>query len=345
LQKAAENVTSSLMRHYRKAAAPLLLFFAFGGATPAHAGVRVVEPWVDLGEVRAGVRLTRVFDVANDGPESAEIVAVNGSCGCLKPMVEPALIPARGTAKLTMSINTLGQGAGVHSWSARVRYRVKGMEDKERELAAAVSARIITEVTVQPAALTIAATGSLTQLVTLTDLRATSLAITAVDTSTAGLQARLLRQGRDPEGRWIGRIQLDVTAALAPGRHSAALSIYTDDPVYRRLEVPVTIIKESARSITAIPEAVVLGPAAGESASALVRLHSLNDRAVRISKIETGHPALTFTWAAGPGSDVTLRLHFDPARWTGGDTGATAQIHLDSPMREVLPLPVRVQHP
>jgi hypothetical protein len=307
--------------------------------TSAGAGVRIIEPAVDIAEVRAGIVLARTFEVANDGPANAEILEVRGSCGCLKPQCEPRIIAPHGKAKLTLTINTLGQGAGPHSWSARLRYRADG---KENDLAAVVSAQVITEVTVQPAELTIIARGTITQLVTLTDIREKHLQMTTVATTTRGLKAHLLGQGHDAQRRWTAKIQLDVTAELEPGRHTETLSLYTDDPSYQQLRVPVTIIKTSGSSVTAVPEQVVLQAAPGAPASCLVRLRASGTRPVRIARIDTGNPALTCKWAAGPGQDATLRIQLDRSRWND-DLDATVRIHFESPAGEILPLAVAIR--
>jgi hypothetical protein len=320
----------------------LLLLYGIWGAPPVWAGVRVTVPALEIGEVRAGVQVTRIFELVNDGPGNAEIVAVRGSCGCLNPQVEPRIIPPNGKAKLTLSINTLGQGAGPHSWSARLRCRADG---KESDLSAIVKAHVITEITVQPAALTIVATGARTDIVTLIDLRRNALAVTSVETSTPGLKARLLSPGRDTQGRRTEKIQLDVTGELKSGRHVETLSIYTNDPVYQHLQVLVTIIKQSASSTAAVPDEVTLRPAPGQAASCLVRLHSWGAGAVRINKVETGDPALTCKWAEGPGQDATLRIQLDPAAWTGGELEATALIHLEGYGEEIVRLPIHVRRP
>jgi hypothetical protein len=325
----------------RQSAVALLgLLLAGRGTTLCWAGVRVAQASVQLGEVRAGTQVTHVFELVNEGPASAEILEVRGSCGCLTPQVEPRIISPHGTAKLQLSMNTLGQGAGPHSWTARVHYRTEG---KEHDLAAVVSARVITEVIVQPAALTIVGTGAMTQMVTVTDLRVKAFTITALETSTPGLRARMLGQGRDRAGDCTTRIQLDVAADLKAGRHVEALSLYTNDADYRCLRIPVTIIKQSAASAVAIPDEVTLRPRPGQGASCLVRVHTPGVEAVRISAAESGNPALTCIWVAGPGHDATLRIQLDPARWTGSDLDATVRVHLDTPAREVLPVHVQVR--
>jgi hypothetical protein len=318
----------------------LLLAFAAVDTSPLWADLRVSQPRMDVSQIRAGVPLTRTFELANTGVAEAEILDVHTSCGCLEPQVEPRIVPVGGTAKLTLSIRTLGQGSGAHTWRARVRYRADG---KEGELAVAICARVTAEVIVQPAALTIASRGTMSQTVTLTDIRAMPLRITAVEPSTPRLRARLLGQGRDERGHWVGKICLDLAGELEPGRHVETLSIYTNDPVYPQLKVPVTIIRQSVAAVSALPEQVELRAAPGQSASCLVRLRARGDQPVRIRKIDAGHAALTCTWAAGPGADATLRVQLDSRRWNGEDVDATLQVHLETPAGESVSLPVRVR--
>jgi hypothetical protein len=288
---------------------------------------------VDLGDVKSGLPLTHSFELINDSPEAVEILETRASCGCLIGKVEPRIIPAGERAALVLRMHTLGQAAGPHSWKATLRYRHEGVE---KETTVGISVRLVTEVTVQPATLTLITEGILDQLVTLTDRRSEPLKVVGVQTSTTALQARLLDQGQGS-----AHIQLETGQTLAPGRHEEILTIDTDDPGYRQLQVPVTIIKTS-RTVTALPARVELQTRAGESASCLVRLCSGSDEVVTISKIEAGHPALTCRWAPGPANQATVKIQLDPGQWTGHDLESTVTIHLAGSSKETLTIPVFV---
>src|SRR5262249_47286546 len=158
---------------------------------------------------------------------------------------------------------------------------------------------LVTEVTVQPATLTLITDGNLTQLVTLTDQRQQPLRVVGVQTSNPGLQARLLDQHQGS-----AHIQLEAASTLASGRHDELLTIDTNDAGYRQLQVPVTIIKTS-QTVSAIPARVELLAKEGEPASCLVRLRSDSEKVITVSKIESNHAALTCRWAPGPGNHAT----------------------------------------
>src|SRR5262245_608534 len=179
-------------------------------ASSLRADLRLAEPVVDLGEIRAGVRLTKTVSLVNGPASVAEVVEVRGSCGCVSPRVEPRVLPPGGVASLQLSINTLGEGAGPHAWKVAIRYR-QGNEIKDIELS--LRAKIITEITIQPASMTLVTEGGLTQTVLLTDLRPAPMKVKQVVASADFLRARLFEQG--PDGKtWTAKILLEVAREL-----------------------------------------------------------------------------------------------------------------------------------
>ena len=92
---------------------------------------------------------------------------------------------------------------------------------------------------VQPAALTLFTEGTLRHEITLTDLRPTPLRITAVQTIIAGVKAHALEPERNAQGQTVTKIIVEASADLPPGRHEDTLTIFTDDPAYRQLQLPV----------------------------------------------------------------------------------------------------------
>ncbi|HMF17543.1 MAG TPA: DUF1573 domain-containing protein, partial [Gemmataceae bacterium] len=308
---------------------PLVLLLAAQARSELH----VSAPVLDLGEVKSGLPLIHSFELINTGPGVVEILETRASCGCLIGKVEPRTIQPAKSGTLVLRMHTLGQAAGPHTWKATVQYRQRGME---KEITVGVHVCLVTEVTVQPATLTLFTAGNLTQLVTVTDRRPKPLRVVGVQTSTSGLKAKLLKQGSGS-----AQIQVEIDQSLTGGRHDEILTIDTDDVGYRQLEVPVTVIKTS-QSVTAIPAKVELNARVGQSASCLIRLRSESEKAVTISNIETGNPGLTCRWAPGPDSQATVRIQLDSEHWANQGLEGTVTIHLTSPNQETLVIPVSV---
>jgi uncharacterized protein DUF1573 len=315
----------------------LVIVLALQTTATARAVIRVFQPEKDLGLVRAGMRLSTTFDFVNDGPLPVEILEVRPGCGCLVASIEPRLLEPGRHGTLTLNANTLGQAAGPHVWTATLRCRL-GTET--RDLSVRLRATIITEVSVQPATLTIVTGGQLTQDIVLTDQRPQPLSITGLKSSSPCLHARLVEQHRDDQGRWVGRIKLEVLDALPAGKHETIVSIFTSDPAYADLQVRVTLIKESSPPIRAAPERIVFQRS--DRLPRFVRVRSAGDRAVEVEKIESTNGSVTCRWAPGPGNQATVRIQ--PTTANPEDrTDTTVRIHVMSPVRTTIAIPVVFQ--
>lgn len=299
--------------------------------------VRFVDTEVDLGEVRAGIRLNRELALLNDGADEATILEVRGSCGCLAASVEPAVLAPGGQGRLLVRLNTLGEGAGPHAWKASVRYR-QGGQVKDVEMT--LRARIISEITVQPASLTLVTQGGKSQSVVLTDHRPQPMKIKSVATTASFLKGTLLGQGQDTRGNWTAKIALDIGPDVPSGRHDQVLSIYSDDPLYGELRVPVVVIKATAAaSVTADPPSVRFSRD-GQTTSRMVRLRPASGHTIQIEKVDVDDPALTCKWASGPERDVFLRIQADFSHVGAVPRRTVVNVHLTAPAHEVLTIPV-----
>src|SRR5262249_22627810 len=221
-----------------------------GMPSAARADLRFLGPVVDVGEVRSGVPLSHPFAFVNDGPGVAEITEVRPGCGCLMPRLPQRRVGPGEHGVVHADLNTLGQSAGPHTWRLHVRYRC-GPAEGEAELT--VTARVVTEVTVQPAALTVFAGGAVSQEVVLTELRPQPLTVTEVRASSPRPQCRRGEPGRDALGNWCRAVQVAVAEDCPEGRHDEFLDLYTTDPSYRHLRVPVTVVKRLRSRLAVTP--------------------------------------------------------------------------------------------
>src|SRR5947209_15529336 len=151
-------------------AAALALAGLLGGwpaATPARlrADLRFGQTTCEVGEVRGGAVLTPHFAFTNVGSDPVEITEVRPGCGCLKPRLTRRVVPPGETGELELEVDTRRESAGPHVWQLDVRWR-RGTAAQETTLR--VAGRVVTEVTVQPAALTVLADEPGTPTVVLT---------------------------------------------------------------------------------------------------------------------------------------------------------------------------------
>jgi hypothetical protein len=238
-----------------------------------------------------------------------------------------------------LAINTLGQSAGDHTWRLQLRYRVD--DGPVRELPLEVHAHVLTEVTVQPAALTLVVDQGVAPEVVLTDLRDRPLTLTAVRTSSPRLQARPALPSRDSLGHWTWRVRLEIDTGLAEGRHEESLQFHTTDPVYADLTVPVTVVKHSCQRLAALPGHVAFSGTAGQPLAArLVRVRDRNGEPVMVQRVVADDPAILCHWAQGPDDLATVRIQIDPARLAGRRLDSAVHIETVTPVRETLSVPV-----
>jgi hypothetical protein len=195
---------------------------------------------MSVGEIRAGVPLMCQFIFTNSGPNAVELVEARPGCGCLRPAFEQRFITPGKQGKVIVELKTLGQPAGRHAWQLTVTYK-DGEQIREQPLL--VVADVVTEVSIQPASMMLYAETASSHEVTLTDLRAEPLQILDVRTTAPFLLAQAGPFQKDSFGYFTCKIKVSTTADISMGRHEEMLVIYTADPVYRELRLPITVVK------------------------------------------------------------------------------------------------------
>src|SRR5262249_55062410 len=135
-------------------------------ATSAQADLRFVRPSAHVGEVRTGRPLTHRFAFVNTGPEAVEITDTRASCGCLAPRLAKRLYQPGEEGELLMEINTLSKPAGQNPWHVKVG-SCRG--DTAGEASLQLTAQVVAEVAVQPAAVTVFAGNAVGHEILLTD--------------------------------------------------------------------------------------------------------------------------------------------------------------------------------
>jgi hypothetical protein len=320
-----------------------LLVLAVSGAA-ARADLRFAEPVVAAGEVRTGAALSHRFAFVNQASAPATITEVRTSCGCMKPRLEPDGTELPHTCRpgeegaLRLEVNTLGLTPGNHTWRLTVCYEMGG---RSYETQLQMTGWAVTEVTVQPSALTVFTDNTVRHEVLLTDVRPQPLTVSEVRTSAAQVKGRVTEQFQDGQGHWVRKIALEIGPDYPEGRHNEVLDIVTDDPVYRDLRVPLTVVKRGRQRLAAEPGAVTLfAPAGHEIPSRIVRVRDSEDQPVMIEQIVADDPAITCRWAQGPNNLATVRVIVDRARLKGGSLQSQIHVHISNPTHETLTIPV-----
>jgi hypothetical protein len=312
----------------------LALFTCF--ASFADAELRFLAPAVDLGDARAGVPMAHEFHFVNDGPGTVTLLQVLPGCGCLRPRLDQLRFAPGEHGSIPLEIHTLGQAAGPHHWYMTVVY-ADGAAERDKKLE--VSANVVTEVSVQPASLTLFAEGSVTHEVRLTDLRPQPLVIERVVATSPDLRVEAAPLQKDAFGHWTSRIRVQTAGELPVGRQDEVLTIYTSDPLYRELKIAVTLIRRGSPRILATPSEITLA-----SAPRLVRLRDAQDQAVTIERVTADDPAVICSWAPGPENQATIKLQAAPTLLPGGTLHTQIHVEVKTPVRENLTIPVVVSN-
>jgi hypothetical protein len=298
----------------------------------ASAQLRFTQPNADLGELRGGPAYDHRFDFVNDSAAALEITDIRLGCGCLQPVLERRVFAAGEKGSLRMNIRTLGQPNGARTWQAFVQYR-QGAEMRETTLVLAATIR--NEITVEPSIIAMTVETALKQEVTITDHRPSPRKVTAVRASSPAIRVTM-----QPTANGVTRVLLEVSAAaLTAARQEESLNIYSDDPYYRELQVPITLMKANRPAVSATPEKVEIVGAGSQ----LVRLRGSGDKAIRIDKAEANWPGIKCTWAAGPGNDATLKISADATSSVFVNLRPSVLVHFAEPAGVTLTIPVELR--
>jgi hypothetical protein len=254
--------------------------------------VQVDQPHAECGLVKRGPLLRHDFVLRNPGAVPLAIGPIRPSCGCLQPQLSAATIPPGGRVTLTVTINTLTQPAGQNTWRVTV-----GPNDRELS----VSAHLIREVDLTPAALVLA--GQASAELTLTDSRPRSLTFTDLRCTLPNVQVTAVPG--------TTRIAVRVVGPVPAGRHEGFVCLTSSDPDYPLFQVPLTVIGASA--LRTVPERGVLRQV---GQSLLVQVRGPETEPVVVERVEAIAPLET-KWAAGPGTFATVRIKWATPAPTG----------------------------
>lgn len=329
------------MRHASPLYLTVLFLTVVSHAPDARADLRVAQPVAELGRVRAGIPLSHRFTFISVG--ATHILDVKGSCGCLVPRLNKQSYPAGEQGVLHVELNTLTQPAGPHAWRVQVRYRTGG---REGETVLLLKAELIAEILVEPTAIVLFIDRPLQREILIKDLRPRPFLITKAQASSPAIRAQVDTPTRDPEGRWTCKVLLNVTPDGPDGRRDEILSIYTDDPEYRELRVPITLVKRTGKDVTATPASLSISVERGlPIPSQRILVRSRDGRPVSIERVDVNERFFKVSWSQGEHPTATVRIAVDKGVVEGGEFITVLHVHIDKPTRDVIAVPVTVRVP
>lgn len=309
----------------------IILGLLLASPSMGRAELRFLQPNADLGELRSGPVRQHRFEFVNDSSEPLEILDIRLGCGCLHPVLEKRVYAGGEKGTLLMHVRTLGQMNGEHTWRARVQYRQR---EKLHEARLVVAATLRNEVTIEPSILAMSVETTLRQEVIIRDQRPLPMKITSVLATSPAIRVTTKAQ---TDG--ITRVVLEVTRdKLMAERQEEILNIYTNDPYYQHLQVPIVLMKASQSEVNATPSQIEFRGAS--ASSKLVRVRAANDQTVRIEKVEADHPGVKCTWASGPGNDATVKISIDAQQAASPHGPSNVHIRLTEPSARTMTIPV-----
>jgi hypothetical protein len=125
------------------------------------------------------------------------------------------------------------------------------------------------------------------------------------------------------------------------GRHDEAVVIHTNDADYPEFKIPITLVKQATRRLSALPPNVNLTASPGRAVpSQILKVRSAQNETVIIDRITTDHPAVIASWAPGPGPMATVKVTADRGRISGDEIQTHLHLHVRTPVQEVVTVPV-----
>lgn len=292
---------------------------------------------LELGQVRAGQRFEHRIPLVNQGTAALEITDVKAGCSCVKAAVEPRTVLPGQKAHLVLHINTLSATPGPHAWRVQVHYRQGSIT---HETAMIVKAEVFQEIIVQPPTIIIYTDASTQHELLVKDLRANPLRILKLEPTSPHLKAAVIEEGRTRDGHLVRKLELQVGDGFTPGRHDELLTIHTDDPLYRQLQVEVSVVKRSRQRFSVLPASVSAVASASQPApSRLISIRDSQGQPVTIARAVSEDPAIGCTWSSGPHPVATVKITVERKKMLGDYLESKVVVHLQG--GEHLAIPVK----
>jgi uncharacterized protein DUF1573 len=315
-----------------------ILFLALSVVSGQAQPLQCAQAVVDRGAIRGGPAIVQSFEVVNRGAAELTVVHAQPSCGCLAPTITRETLKPGESATVEIHIGTLSQPEGDNLWTVRLFYRLAGSEENLL-LDLQVKAKLTREVGTEPAALRLAGKPGLAHEITLTDRRAKPMEVTRVETTSSCISATLDPAWQStPEG-WVRKVRVMLTQDCSTGKHEEAVQILSNDPDYREMRIPITVVRTDKKRFEVAPGQLTLDFKAGnQETNATVLIRDYESQSVEIEQVECEDPALSAQPTTGVRQTASVRVIINPgqtpARWS------TLRIYLKQPVAHTVTVPI-----
>lgn len=214
---------------------------------PPRPALAFTQHLVDLGRVTPSEEVFANFEFTNRSERMVSIRELVPSCGCLQPELKKRVYYPGESGHILLRVQTANQVAGAKEYDVAIHY-----EDPQPHEAKVVFRVELPEnqVFIRPRALeltTIGATTPTVREIEITDKRPVPLAIDRVDcvrTRIIGISP--VTTSVDEEGHTRFRFEVTIPGNLPEGSLETMIRVWTRDPSYRVLRVPLRIHTRSA---------------------------------------------------------------------------------------------------
>ena len=227
---------------------------------PKRAALAFTQRLVDLGTVAPSEEVLAHFDFINRGEEAVKILELVPSCGCLQPTMSRKLYYPGQAGHFELRVQTANQTAGQKEYHVTVKYA--DPEPQEVDLTFRVNLPE-NQVFIRPRALAIYQLSDqpMREKVEIVDRRGKSLNIVRVDcTRSQVAQVEMGESDVDDNGHARNRLWVNVPGNLPEAKVHAMIRVYTDDPDYRMLRVPLIIESRRPQSMAGNSPSAVHDP-------------------------------------------------------------------------------------
>ncbi len=237
------------------ALAPFVLALAvqWAGSTPAAVSAAEDRPalafhqyLVDLGKVPASPVVGARFRFTNRGRHTVTIQELKPSCGCLQPRLAKMRFEPGESGEVILPVRTPNQAAGKREYSVRILYT--DPQPRERVLTFRVELPE-KQVTVRPRALIfyLLGGGETKHKLFVTDYPKIGFRLTSANCTLKFVSVKIDAADTDAYGHPRHPLSITVADDVPPGIHRGVVTIQTDHPRYRVIQVPLLIEKKPSR--------------------------------------------------------------------------------------------------
>lgn len=231
--------------------------------TPTVPGLAFDQYYVNLREVTPSEEVFAYFSFQNVGDVPLRIDKLVPSCGCLLPQMKKKDYLPGEKGEFLLRIRTTAQMPGPKEFIVTAHYTDIKARTRDVMLRAVFPEE---QIYARPMSLSVHQLGTspVEQEVVVTDLRNSPASILGVSASSDLVQVAVLEPTKSTTGAKIQRIRVSVPGPIASGRHSVLIKIYTNDPKFSEIKVPMQIFgpdKNPSKSRIAGP--LPLGPYRG----------------------------------------------------------------------------------